>query len=307
VVRLLLQRILEGLVALVLVVVIVFLMGRVIGNPVDALLPSTASAQERHDLYLRLGLDRPVPEQLVDYFGMLMKGDLGQSPYSGLDVSTVLKERLPNSIELAVSATALSILVSVPLAVLAASRRNSKWDHLAGAFALGGQAAPPFWLGLILIFIFAVRFQVLPAAGTGSLEYLVLPSLTLGWFLCAGLIRLLRGALVEVLSSDYVLFARSLGLPNWRVVWVYALPNAIVSALTFLGFMFGVMIAGAVVVETVFVWPGLGQLAYQAILDRDFAVLQGVVLVWAILIVVANIAVDIAYGAIDPRVRAGAH
>jgi peptide/nickel transport system permease protein len=300
----LLRRILEGVVALALVIVIVFLMDRVLGNPVNVLLPSTATQQQRHALYVSLGLGQPIPVQLIDYVGGLLRGNLGVSPYSGLPVTTLLMQRLPYSLELTGVATALSIIVSVPLAVLAATRRGGLWDRLATLVAIGGQSAPPFLFGLVLIFIFAVQWQVLPAAGTGSLANLVLPSVTLGWFVCSGLIRLLRGALIEVLSSDYIVFAQSLGLRTWQVVWIYAVPNAVVSALTFLGFMFGVMIAGAVVVETVFDWPGLGQLAYQSILDRDFAALQGVVLVWAILIILANLAVDVAYGAIDPRVRA---
>lgn len=301
--RYLLRRVIEGAITLALVIVAVFILGRAVGNPADILLPTTATPQERAHLTAELGLDRPLVVQFGDYMVHLLRGDFGTSLYNGIPVNTLIGQRLLNSIELTTAATLLGVLIAMPFGVLAATHKDSVWDGVARVFALAGQAAPPFWLGLVMVFLFAVRLGVLPTAGAGTIQQLVLPAATLGWFVAAGILRLLRASLIETLSSDYVSFATSLGLPRWRVVWLWAVPNALTSVLTFIGFMYGVLIAGAVVVEVVFVWPGLGQLAYQAIQMRDVQVLQGVVLVWSVLVIGVSLLVDISYALIDPRLR----
>jgi peptide/nickel transport system permease protein len=196
-----------------------------------------------------------------------------------------------------------AIVIAIPLGVIAATRKGQATDGLARAFAVAGQGMPPFWLGLILILLFAVKLRWLPAGGTGSWRHLVLPTITLGWFISAGIMRLLRGSMLEVLRSDFVLFARSYGMSERRVVWTWALPNGLISVVTFIGYMFGVIIAGAIVVESVFAWPGLGRLAQEAVVARDVPLIQGTVLVLATLMILSNLLVDLAYGLIDPRVR----
>jgi peptide/nickel transport system permease protein len=169
--------------------------------------------------------------------------------------------------------------------------------------ALIGQGTPSFLLAILAVLFLAVKLPLLPAGGFGEPADLVLPTVVLGWFICAGILRLLRSSMLEVLQTDYVLFARSLGMPDWRVVWLWALPNALMSVITFIGYMFGIIIAGAIVVEAVFVWPGLGRLAYEAVISRDLMLIQGTVLVLAVLMIGSNLLVDVAYLVLDPRVR----
>ncbi len=197
----------------------------------------------------------------------------------------------------------LALAVSVPLAVLSAVRKGGASDRSARGLALIGQGTPSFLLGKLLVWLFALEVHWLPAGGHSGVQSLVLPTITLAWFIGAGILRLLRAGLIEVMQSDYVLYARSLGIPNSRIVWTWGLPNALVSVLPFIGYMFGAIMAGAIVIEVVFVWPGLGSLAYQAVLSRDLLLIQGTVLFIAVLMIFSNLVVDLAQIAIDPRVR----
>src|ERR1700737_1859679 len=190
-IRLTVRRLLEGLMALTLVVIVVFALGRAIGNPADILLPNTATPEQRASLSAELGLDRSLIDQFGNYVLQLSTGQFGKSAYSGVPVATLIFQRLPNSLELTSAATLVGIVLAVPLGVLAATRRNTPWDALARTFALAGQAAPPFWLGLVLVLVFSVQLRLLPAAGAGTMQQLALPAMTLGWFIGAGILRLL--------------------------------------------------------------------------------------------------------------------
>lgn len=297
------RRLVEGLVTLLLVATLIFVLGRATGDPTGLLVPIELGEEGRERVRAELGLDDPLPVQYGRFLTDLATGDLGDSVVTRRPVASLVWRRIPSSILLALTATALGLLIAIPLGVVAAVRKGTVWDALARGFALIGQAAPPFLLGMLLILFFAVRLRWLPAAGTGTLKHLVLPAVTLGWFVSAGVLRLLRSSLIEALESDFVRFAHSLGIRRWRVIWLWAVPNALVSVVTFVGFMVGIVIAGAVIVESIFVWPGLGRLAFEAILSRDFPLIQGAVLAWTVAVVVANLAADLAHRALDPRVR----
>ncbi len=299
----LLRRFVEAIITLVLFSVLVFAATHVLGDPVASILGPDATAQQRTELRHQLGLDKPVVSQYFSFAGNALHGDLGTSAYTNDSVWKSIKDRAPDSLLLAGVSMLVALLVSVPLAVLSAVRKGGFWDGLARMLALVGQGTPSFLLGMIAVWIFALEVHWLPAGGRGGPTSLVLPVATLSWFIGAGILRLLRASLVEVLQSDYVLYARSLGIPSWRIVWTWALPNALVSVLAFIGYMFGAIMAGAIVIEAVFVWPGLGSLAYQAVISRDLLMIQGTVLVIAVLMIASNLLVDVLQIAIDPRVR----
>lgn len=297
------RRGLEAFVSLLLLTVVVFVATRMLGDPTASLLSVDATQEQREAVREELGLNRPVANQYVAFLGQTLQGDLGRSIHTRQPVWTAIRQRTPQSLVLAAASMAVALVFAIPLGVLAAIRKGRLWDAIARSFAIAGQAMPPFWLGLVLILLVAVRLRWLPAGGSGSLRHLILPAVTLGWFISAGVLRLLRGSMLEVLRSDFLLFARSYGMSRTRLVWAWAVPNAMISVITFIGYMFGVIIAGAIVVETVFVWPGLGRLAFEAVVARDLALIQGTVLVLAVLMIASNLAVDLAYGALDPRVR----
>jgi peptide/nickel transport system permease protein len=198
---------------------------------------------------------------------------------------------------------AIAVMISLPLGVMAAVNRTGTWDRIAMTVALLGQSLPAFFTGVVAIFVFSVTFELLPAQGSGTWAHYVLPSLTLGWFTSAGVTRLVRSSMLEVLDSEFVKLARTKGLSEAVVVCKHALRNALIPVITFVGYMYGVIIAAAIATETVFAWPGLGRLAYEAVTWRDFPLLQAVVLVWAALIIGINLLVDVAYGVLDPRIR----
>jgi peptide/nickel transport system permease protein len=249
-----------------------------------------------------LGLDRPLYVQYLSFVGRAATGDFGTSIRSRRPVVELLRERLPNSLALAAFSMAVSLLVAFPLGVLAAVRRGTALDSGAKVLATLGQSLPTFWVGIVLIEVVAGRLQWLPAGGSGSLAHYILPGFTLGWFVVAGLMRLLRSAMLEVLDAEYVTTARAKGAPEVSVVWRHALRNALIPVVTFAGVYFAILVTSAIVVETVFAWPGMGRLAYEAITGRDFPVIQAVVLVTAAIVVTVNFAVDLLYAVIDPRI-----
>lgn len=300
----LLKRVVEMLGALALMSVIVFLLGRLSGDPVSLLLSEYATVEDQERLTRELGLDRPLPVQYLTFIAGAMRGDLGRS-VSGdrRPALELIAERLPPSLQLAAAALLLSLAVGMPLGVLAAVRRGSRTDGAARVVALLGQSVPAFWLGIVLMQIFSVRLGWLPTSGYGDLRHLVLPAVTMGLFTVAAITRLIRASMIEALGSEYVRLARIKGLSETRVIWKHALRNSLLPMLTYMGAFFATMISGAVVVETVFSWPGLGRLAYESILNRDFPVMQAVVLVITVLFMLANLLVDLAYAWLDPRIR----
>ena len=302
----LLRRLLQIIPITLGITLIVFLLLRVSGDPVRLLLPLDATEAQIASLRESLGLDRPLYEQYVLYLGDLLKGDFGTSlRYRNQDALEIVLERLPATLELTGAALLIAVLLSLPTGIIAAVNRNRWPDHLATAFSVLGQAMPNFWVGIMLILLFAERLGWLPASGRGGLEYVLLPALALGTSLAALLMRLMRSSLLEVLNQDYVRTARAKGLHQGAVLGKHALRNALLAYLTVLGLNFAGLMAGAVVTEQVFAWPGIGLLTVQAIASRDMAVVQTVVIVASVTVMFVNVLVDVAYALIDPRIAYG--
>jgi peptide/nickel transport system permease protein len=276
------------------------------GDPVELILGESAAAGDREALRASLGLDRPVHEQILGQFARLARLDLGASLYSRRPVATLVAERLPATIELAIAALLIAASVALPLGILAARRRGGLVDGGAMALALLGLSVPGFWLGPLLILLFSVLLGWTPVSGREGLASLILPALTLGIGMAAVLARMLRSSLLETLSEDYVRTARAKGLTEGAVIRRHALRNAALPVVTVLGMQAGALLAGAVITETVFAWPGIGSLLVEAIQRRDFPVVQGCVLLISTSYVVVNALTDLAYAWLDPRVRAAA-
>jgi peptide/nickel transport system permease protein len=295
-----------GVVILGVACLVFFLAHLAPGDPVEVMLGETAPAADREALRRALGLDAPLPVQLGQYLGRLARLDLGESLHSRRPVSELLAERIPATLALALAGLALAVTLAVPLGVLAAVRRDTWLDGSAMAFSLLGGAVPPFVLGPVLGLLFAVHLGWLPVSGREGPGALVLPMLTLGTALAAGLARMVRSAVLEALGEDFVRTARAKGLGGATVVLRHALPNAALPVVTVLGLQFGGLLGGAVITETVFGWPGVGQLLVEAIQRRDYPLLQGGVLLVSVAYVAVNMLTDALYGWLDPRVRVGA-
>lgn len=294
----------ESLIALLLMSLVVFLLSRVTGDPIALMLGDGATEADRQALTAALGLDRSLVEQYLAFVGNALSGDFGRSLTASAEPALHLVwSRLPASLSLAAVALVFTLVIGVMLGVLAAIARNSPLDVAARLLALIGQSVPSFWLGIVLIYIFAVQLRWLPTSGYGAWQHYVLPAATLGLFTLAAVTRLVRSSMLEALGSEYIKLARVKGLSEFVVVWKHALANSLIPVITFMGTFFAVMITGAVVVETVFAWPGIGRLAYESILARDFPVVQTVVLVITSLFILANLLVDLLYVLVDPRMR----
>jgi peptide/nickel transport system permease protein len=296
-------RLAQALLTLVASSLLVFALVRTSGSPADLLLPAEASPAERQAFIRRMGFDRPLHHQYAAFLAHALRGDWGRSLRTGRPATELVGERFWNSLKLATAAMAVTLAISLPLGVLAAARRGGAWDRIGMGFAVLGQSLPAFWLGIVLVLIFAVWLRWLPTAGMGTWRHYVLPATVLGWGISAGVVRLLRSSMLEVLDSEFVKLARTKGLREARVIWKHALRNALIPVITFVGFMYGVIIAAAIVVEVVFGWPGLGRLAFESTLWRDFPVLQLTVMTWTAMIILVNFLVDVSYGVIDPRIR----
>ena len=298
-------RLVQCLVTLLVISLLVFVLARLTGNPLDVMLPIDASAELQDEMSRELGLDQPVYVQYGRFVQRLLYADLGTSIRTKKPVAELIGQRLPNTLKLVFFSTTMALLIALPLGVIAATRKGGLWDVGARTVALFGQSVPTFWAGIVLISIFAVNLDVLPAGRMEGFASYVLPAVTLGLFgfMLAGVVRLLRGSMLDVLDSEYVKFARIKGLAESVVTWKHALKNALIPVVTFVGFYFGILLAGSVVVETVFAWPGIGRLAFEAVQWRDYPVIQGVVLLVSTIILAANLVVDILYAYIDPRIR----
>jgi peptide/nickel transport system permease protein len=296
-------RLLQSLVALGILSVVVFVLARATGDPLHMILPMSATEEDYANARAYLGLDRPYVEQYLTFVGRAVIGDFGTSIRARRPVSELIRERLPNSLRLAVFAMTVSLAMAFPLGVLAAVKKGSGVDRVAQVVAVLGQSLPTFWVAIVLVEFVAGRLQWLPAAGMSGFSSYILPGFTLGWFVVAGMMRLLRSGMLEVLDSEYVKLARVKGVVEHRVVWVHALKNALIPVVTFAGIYFAILVTTAIVVETVFAWPGLGRLAYEGITSRDFPVIQAVVLTTAAIVAAVNLSVDCLYAVIDPRIR----
>jgi peptide/nickel transport system permease protein len=282
---------------------VIFLMSRLTGDPVLLMLPDDATHEDVQQLRHALGLDRPLPVQYWVFISKAVRGDFGRSIKGQMPVIDMIAERLPNSIKLGAVAICFAVLLAFPLGVMAAVKRGTALDTFANVVAILGQSLPQFWVGIVLIQLFAVRLRWLPVAGVGSFAHYVLPAFTLGWFVVAGMMRLLRSSMLDVMGSEFVKMARIKGIPEPAVIWKHALRNAFIPVLTFGAIYLAILITGAILVETVFAWPGVGQLIYQGIVFRDFPVVQAVVLLTACIVITINLLVDITYAYVDPRIR----
>ena len=261
--------------------------------------PPELVAETRH----ALGFDRPLPEQFARWIARAVQGDLGLSLRSNRSVGALIAERMPATIYLTVVALAIAVVLAVPAGIVSAVKRGSALDRLAMIGAVAGQALPIFWLALLLIALFGVRLRWLPVFGYGTLAHLVLPAVSLSTIVLGRLARLVRSSMLEVLAQDYVRTARAKGLAEPRVLAMHALKNAAIPVVTVLGLQFAQLLGGAVVTETIFAWPGVGRLVVEAIFNRDYPIVQGVVLVVSLAFVMINLLVDVAYVVIDPRIR----
>ncbi len=282
-----------------------FLIHWVPGDPVEVMLGESARAADREALRQALGLDRPLGVQFLHYLDGLLHLDLGTSLHSQRPIGEILLERLPATAELSVAALLVAVAIAFPLGVLSAVHKDSVWDHLAMGVSLGGVAVPNFLLGPLLILFFSLWLGWFPVSGRDGLASLVLPALTLGTALAAILSRMLRASLLEVLGEDYIRTARAKGLAPRVVIWKHALRNALLPVITLLGLQLGALLAGAVITEVVFAWPGVGQLVIEAIQRRDYPLVQASVLLISLIYVVVNTLTDVAYALADPRLRVG--
>ena len=283
--------------------VIIFVISRLSGDPVTLMLPMEAPQSAIDALKQELGLDRPLWEQYFLFLWKAIQGDFGQSYRWQMPALTLVFERLPATIYLALAAFAFSVALAIPLGVLSAVYRGSWLDQIGRIIAMLGQAVPSFWVGLVLILVFAVTLQWLPAFGADGVQHVILPAIALGWYPVAAQTRIIRSGMLEVLDSDYIRMGRSVGTPERLLVWKYAFRNALLPLVTIMGVYFASMLSGAFVVETVFAWPGLGRTVVEAVFARDYPVVQAGVLVTSILFVLSNFLVDLSYSVIDPRIR----
>lgn len=296
---------------LILVAVASFLLVHLVpGDPAMVMLGSDATPQQIQALRTQMGLDRSLPEQFAVWVGEVLHGNLGESFFLGRPVTQALVERLPATLQLALLSLVFSLLIGVPAGILAAVRQNTRWDQLVMVTAIGGISIPSFWLGLALILVFSVQFGWLPSGGytplwedlRQGLRVLILPAISLGFMQAALIARMTRSSMLEVLRQDYVRTAKAKGLHWRRVTLRHALMNAMIPVITTVGTAFGVLLGGAVIVEIVFTYPGLGRLVVLAVQRRDYPLVQGALLLTSVIYVAVNLAVDLLYSVFDPRI-----
>jgi ABC-type dipeptide/oligopeptide/nickel transport system permease component len=309
------RRMLRAIVALWGIVTIVFIVMRLSGDPVPLMLPPDAPTSEMNRVRAELGLDQPIPIQYAVFIGNVLRGDLGRSIHMRQPAIDIAIERLPATFELALVAFALAVVVALPAGLVSAAKRNSIWDNLAMLFALIGQSAPTFYVGIMLILVLGLQLGWFPVSGRGQgswlnpgdwgtmLWHVFLPAITLGAFAMASIARLTRSAVLDVMRQDYIRTARAKGLNDVAVLVRHNLKNAAIPVVTIMGLQFGTLLGGAVVTETVFSWPGIGLLAIKSIGSRDYPIVQSSVLLVATAFVFVNFLVDVAYGWLDPRIR----
>ena len=306
--RYIVNRILQSIVNLIFITVLVFLLARSIGDPADVFIPDELPQEAVDAFRKRLGLDQPLYTQYWLFIKDLARGDLGTSVRGHRPVTQMLVERLPATFSLAAVAMIIAMTMGIPLGVLSAVYRDTFIDRIAKLVAFLGQSTPAFWLGIMLMLFFGVFFfqqglPSLPISGRGGPSTYVLPAFTMGWFVVAGLVRLTRSSMLDVLDADYVTMARAKGLSERVVIWKHALRNAMIPVLTYSGLILGGFMNGSVVVEQVFAWPGIGRMALSSVSGRDYPVIQGVVLLIGFFYIVVNLLVDILYVFVDPRIK----
>ena len=304
--KFILKRLGYSAISLCLLALTIFLFVRLTGDPTVLLVEPGASREDMAMVRQQLGLDRSLPVQFASFVGDMVRGDFGKSFYYRTPVLELYLSRLPSSLLLAAAAMAFSLLIGIPSGIIAAVKVGRLPDSLGKMFALLGLSMPQFWVGLLLILFFSVYLGWLPSSGSGTGWHVIMPAFALGWYFAAAHMRITRSSMLDVLGSEYVKLARLKGLPEKRVIVKHALKNALIPVLTLAGINLVLMVNVAVVVETVFAWPGIGRLLYEGIAFRDFPVVQATVLLGGSMIVVVNLVVDVLYAVIDPRIRLGA-
>ena len=298
------RRILQTIPVLFGVIVITFiLMYLVPGDPVVSMVGERYDEETIHKLRKELHLDDSLPMQFVHYVSNVLRGDFGKSFVTGGSVSEELLIKLPNTLILAVASMIIAIITGLTMGIVSSLRPQSILDKITMLFALAGISVPVFWVGLMLVLFIGVFLQWLPPTGFGGIEYIILPAITLGLRSAAYLARLTRATMLDVLNQDYIRTARMKMLPEWKVILKHGFPNILIPIITVIGTDFGSYLSGAVLTESIFGWPGIGRYALEAILKRDFPVIQGTVLFMALMFILANLIVDIFYGIVDPRMR----
>jgi len=298
------RRILQTIPVLFGVIVITFiLMYMVPGDPVVSMVGERYDEETIHKLRKELHLDDSLPMQFVHYVSNVLRGDFGKSFITGGPVSEELLIKFPNTLILAVASMIIAIITGLTMGIVSSLRPQSILDKITMLFALAGISAPVFWVGLMLVLFIGVFLQWLPPTGFGGIEYIILPAITLGLRSAAYLARLTRATMLDVLNQDYIRTARMKRLPEWKVILKHGFPNILIPIITVIGTDFGSYLSGAVLTESIFGWPGIGRYALEAILKRDFPVIQGTVLFMALMFILANLIVDIFYGIVDPRMR----
>ena len=306
--RFIIIRLFYALLVLFAVSIIVFILARASGNPIDTMLPFDATPAQQASFERLWGLDKSYPEQYARFLGKAVQGDFGQSvKWSDSTAMGIVWQRFPNTLQLAGLAIVISVLIAVPVGVLSSVKKDTSFDAIGKIFALLGQATPPFWLGIMLIWLFAVELDWFPTGGQGGFRNLILPAITLGWFQVAALMRLVRSAMLEVQDTEYVTLARVKGIAEWKVIWKHCLRNAAIPPLTLFGILAAQIMTGAIVTESVFSWPGTGLLAVDAIRGRDYPVIQAVTVLFSVIYIMMNLVVDIVYAYLDPRIRYGSN
>ncbi len=304
--RYLARQLVQLVVVIVGISMLAFAILHVIGDPVLLLLPQNAGKAEYERYHKLLGLDKPIYVQYWKFASRAVQGDFGKSWYTDTPAFRLVLQRMPPTIYLTLAGLVMALLIALPLGIVAALKRHSFVDNLCTMIAVAGQAMPIFWLGIMLIIIFAVRLRALPASGYGTWQHFLMPAFTLGAFLAPLTMRLVRSGVIEIMNMEYIKTARAKGLGEWMVVVKHAFRNACIPVITVLGLQFGQLLGGAIVTETVFAWPGVATLAVESIRNQDFPVVQCAVVLLALIIVSVNFLVDMIVGLIDPRIRVGA-
>ncbi|MCK4274244.1 MAG: ABC transporter permease [Dehalococcoidales bacterium] len=302
-VRFILIRLLQSVVALVGIAVMVFAMVRISGDPALMLATATSTAEDIQRIRVNLGLDKSIPEQFWIFVTDVVQGDLGESLFKKQPVTEMIGAALPNSIRLILPSWGVAMLGALLLGVLGATRRDTFLDNGVKFIAIMGQALPGFWVAIVSVFIFSVTWQLLPTSGLGGIDHYILPVAALAFFLLPGMMRLVRSSMLDVLDSEYIKLARIKGLPERQIIWKHALRNALIAPLTVAGILFAGLITGAVVIETVFSWPGIGWILVEGVMARDFPLVQAIILLVAVAVLGINLLVDILYAYIDPQIR----
>ncbi|MBP3040835.1 ABC transporter permease [Bacillaceae bacterium Marseille-Q3522] len=297
------KRILQGVLVVFLVLTAVFFLMRLSGDPVTLYLPSDAPRDQIEAFREQLGLNRPLYVQYGEYMKNALQGDFGESLRSRDNALQLVIARLPATFQLAVSALLLSLIIAIPLGVLSAYYRNSFFDRIAVGLTVVGQAIPTFWMGLILIFLFAAQLKIFPSGGGGTPVHLILPTLTLTAYSVARFTRFTRSAMLDVLQKDFIRTAKASGVPTFPLIMRYALKNSLIPIITLVALDLGELLGGAVITEVVFAWPGVGRLLEQSLMNRDFPVVLAGVFIIALIYTIINFIADVLYAYVNPQIR----